>query len=194
MKLPSRGYLRSVQGQLAVLGATFAGAVVLAGAAVLLRDRLFEPFAREKYPPLEGRPREVAQELAGRAIEQKQKEKLQKELQETPRAVEALYGELIAGGDLDGERRLARWLMGAHRKYLLGRLRRTLVVGDAEQRAGALRLLEVLAGGERDGEVAELVGRAREQARRRGEAALVEQADGLLRRLGTGREDRPAGS
>jgi hypothetical protein len=194
MKLPSRAYLRSVQGQLAVLGITFAGGVALAGAALLLRDRLFEPYAREKYPPLEGRAQEVAKELAGGPIDPKQREKLEKELQEMPKAMDAVYGELITGSGLDGEQRLARWLIRANRKDLLGRLRRTLVVGSPAQRAEALRFLGLLAGGQANGDVIELASRAREQARRRGEAALVEQADGLLRRLGKEREDGPTGS
>jgi hypothetical protein len=186
MKLLSRTYLRSVPGQLTLLGGVFVGAVVLAAAALVLRGRFFEPFVREKYPPLEGRPLEVARSLAGKEGDPQQRTKWENELLETSRGPDAVYGGLIESQDLDREHRLARWLLGRGRQDLLGRLRRTLTVGNEEQRAGALALLEQFADEEGQQEAVDLVRRARERARRRGEAALVEKADGALARLGAG--------
>jgi hypothetical protein len=170
MKLPSRAYLRSAPGQLALLAVAFAGAVVLAVAALVLRERFFEPFVREKYPPLEGRLRDVAGLLAGKEIADQQRSELEKEVRETPRGVDAVYGGLIEDSDLDLDHRLERWLLRTGRADLLGRLRRTLAAGNERQRAGALRLLEWVAG-EGDDEAIALVRQARERARRRGETA-----------------------
>jgi hypothetical protein len=188
MKLPSRAFIRSVSGQLTLLGGTFVGAVVLAVTALLLRDRLFEPYIKEKYPPLEGRLLEVARELAGADLKEKDREKLEEEVRKTATGIDAVYGGLILSRDLDRQGRLAQWLIRRDRADLLGRLRRTLTVGNEEQRGGALRLLGRFADGKDSEEVVELAHQARERARRRGEAALVEEADSVLAYL-KGRTD-----
>jgi hypothetical protein len=186
MKLPSRAFLRSAAGQLGVLGGTFAGAVALAVAALLLRDRLFEPYVREKYPPLEGRVLAAARDLAGSDLSEKERKKRESEVRETTAGLDAVYGGLIQSRDLDREGRLARWLVRSGPEDFLGRLRRTLTVGNEEQRAAALRLLELFAPTQNKAEAAELARRARERARRRGEAAVVEAADAALARLDAG--------
>jgi hypothetical protein len=170
MKL-SPSYLRSVQGQMSLFGVVFVGGVVLAVAAVCLRDRLFAPFVREKYPPLDD-------ELAARA-----REEAPADLDRLgPGELEQLYGAWIEIPDLDADGRLARRLAEAQGRWLLPRLRRTLVVGNAAQRGRALDWL-LLVPLERSAEAVELARAARARAARRKEEELLHRADVVLEKL-----------
>jgi hypothetical protein len=201
MRLLTRAYLRSVRGQLALLGLTFAGALGLAAAALCLRDRLFERWARESYPPLDGNVKDAALELAGmgwdgwRGITY-----LKDKLDEAPSGAEAVYGALIEDSELDPD----GWLTGAifflRADYLLERMKRTLVAGDAAQRAGVLRVLGQAYGKLQPSlasrkvtfeQSLELVRFARRRAARRGEEALVRQADTVLEQLSPAGHGRP---
>lgn len=179
----NRVWLRSIEGQLGLFAATFAGAVVLAVAAIALRGRLFEPYFHEKYPALTERQGERARELAGEKIPRGRRLELVESLTESPTAFEATYGAAIRDADIDPQGRLMAALMEELPDRVLARLRKTLLVGNADQRRRALGYLGRIVPQNRRNEAAELVRAARTRAARRGESELVEEADAALARL-----------
>lgn len=60
----SRASLRSVEGQLVLLGLIYLGAAVLAVGALALRGVLFERWVQEKYPPLPAELKTVLEDVA----------------------------------------------------------------------------------------------------------------------------------
>jgi hypothetical protein len=192
MKWLSREYLRSVPGQLVLFAGTFAGAVALAVAALCLRGRVFEHYAREKYPPPSAEVQKRIDELtAGAGAARRQK--LLNEIVERA-ALDRLYGVLIEVPEVDPQGDTVRGLVDEHGVDLLRRLRRTLVVGNLSQRRGALRCLGHLQVPGVIDEARELAEWGRARAVRRGEKELVEQADNALQRLSPAERGRPGSS
>jgi hypothetical protein len=177
----SRSYIRSVHGQLTLLGGTFLGAVALAVAALCVRGAFFERYVREKYPPAEG--------LEG-GLTAEQAEAQVRRVDEKPATLDRVYGAWIEDPGLDPEGRLARGLLAARGSEVLGRLRRTLTVGSPAQRGRALAWLALVTEEEQFPEALELGRFARQRALRRGEHDLLRQADAVLERLSPQRHGR----
>jgi hypothetical protein len=171
----NRLWLRSVPGQLTLLGVTYVGAVVLAVAALCLRSLLFEPYIRETYQTAE-RLGPLVRAVARGDATREQLQQLDRE------NAGLLYDAWLSDAELDPQGRLARRLFADHGPSIMERLRRTLVVGNAAQRARALQMLGFLAEPSLRPEALELVRYARQKAERRGETELERQAAALLAR------------
>jgi hypothetical protein len=171
----STAYLRSVQGQLVLLAITLAGGILLAVAALCLRSVLFEPHIREKYPEL-SRKLEADLKKRDRAAGDRVR-KL------SPRELRAVYGAWISAPDLDPRGWLADHLLALHGPALLGNIRQTLVVGNAEQRGRALALLGRVSAEDLKPEARRLGRYALDRSRRRREPELARQAEAVLDKL-----------
>jgi hypothetical protein len=171
--------LRTVHGEVLLFGATFLGAIVLALVAIGLRERFFEVYVREKYPPLTDHDREWARSLAAGDPDPERSKGLLGRLADGE-ARERIYGGWIENPDLDPEQRLGRRIGSEQGNWLLERLRRTLVAGNPGQRGRALAWLSLLP--ERP-ETLELVCFARTRALHRQEWDLLQQADAVLDQL-----------
>jgi hypothetical protein len=171
--------LRSLPGQLSLFGIAFAGAVVLAVAAVCLRGRIFEPFIREKYPAVDEALEARLCRLACDALDD---EEAREELRRLEKQREALYGAWIERPDLDPSGRFARLFGGVHSPWLLARLEQTLVAGNVAQRRRAQTWLKYLPE-EMAGEARALAEFARERALHRREDDLVQELDAVLEQL-----------
>ena len=181
MKL-SKAYLRSVTGQLQVLAAVFAGALVLAVVTLSLRSALFERFVREKMKPLpEALERDLAQDPTGRRC-----------LDGAPEDTDLIYGAWIERDGLDPGGELARSMFTLKTERALERARVTLVAGSAAQRRRAVEFLSRAEGTEASRRAAELCRHAEARARRRGEEELLHRAESVEARLES--SVRPPGS
>jgi hypothetical protein len=167
----TRTLLRSAPGQLGLLGVLYAGAVVLGVAAWCLRPVLFEPYIRERFPPLSEAQAALARELAGGAANVSASD------------VSGLYGAWIDDPALDPHGRLAAALLAGHGGQVLESVRRTVVVGDAAQRARAVALLGSIRADDLKPRAAALCRFAQVKAERRGETELAAQAAAALARL-----------
>jgi hypothetical protein len=205
-----RRFLRSVQGQLTLLGVTFVGAVGLAILTIALRPVLFESYIREKYPAADvsviqlaraiiagqAGDREVlaliddfAEQLASQEqakgagpLKGSKKERIERNRPKaTAEVASTLYGYWMQHGEDDPGDALLRSLLRTARPETLYCLKRTLAVGDAEQRSRAVHAASVAAAID-PGEVRGLLEYARDRAARRGEASLAEQAQEVLDR------------
>jgi hypothetical protein len=195
MKRLTRAYLRSVHGQLALLGATFVAAAVLAVTAILLRDWFFERYVKEKYPSVGDLTRELAEGAAAGRLDAEDDSKLAT-MAAGSQGLDELYGLWIEEGDLDPAGRLARRLLELNGAGMLSRVRRTLAAGDPRQRARALDLLTLVSADGNRPEALELARYARRRASDRKETDLVRRADAVLEQLSPPHErlTNPAGS
>jgi hypothetical protein len=173
----SRTAIRSVRGQLALLGAAYTGAVVLAVAALCLRSLVFERHIGEKHVPLSAELDALRQDLAAGDAGPERWRRL------TESERDALYGAWIDAPERDPEKKLARLLLSREDPGTLGRIRQTLVVGKYEQRLHAVQLLALIPADDWTPEAAQLACYAQEQARRRGEPELVRQAEAARERF-----------
>lgn len=204
MRIPRKA-IRSIRGQLTLLGVTYVGALVLALAALATRSLFFEPYIREKFPPLPGELDHLVERVAdGTAGVEQINERIdalaqQEAKRKTPlgsaaplpgevqaareRWWHAVYGAWIDTDDLDANHRLARAFLARPGGFVCERTRQTLVVGNADQRGKALQLLAMTSGADQAA-ARELCAFARERAARRHEPQFVAQAEAALRRLG----------
>lgn len=192
-----RRWLRSVPGQFAVFGASFAAAGAIATAIVCLRGPVFERYVRETYPTPDGYAVEAGRVLADPRSPPEAVAATGRELAERiaraaeagqptagrARDLEGLYAIWAAGPADDGGKWLARRLTDLQPDWVFARLRTTLVAGSPAQQARALDWLGVLAQDGRYPErVGELAGYTRRKAARRGDVELQNQADAVLSR------------
>jgi len=188
----SREFLRSIEGQLALLGIIFVGATVLAVAALALRNLLFEPYIRDRYP---SPPAELAARLTELAEDRAAVEKIENELERLARLrarseiqllaarediFHAAYGFWIERPELDPQGRVAKCFFSAHGQFTIERIRLTLAAGNEEQRGRAVVLLRWAVESDSQAEAIQLCRFARQRAERRYESALVQQADRTL--------------
>lgn len=197
---PWRVYLRSVQGQLLLLGVAFAGAAVLAIIPRFFRDRIFEYYCREGYPPMDGAAEKAVQVLNRPGATNEQIVEVIDELRKRKGTVgpsveypglERVYGSWIEDAGTRESGLVARRLTGSDRSWLrewtLNRLRTTLVTGNVEQREAAVEWIEAALGDEElkdetRAELRVLLEHARARALRRGEAGLASRAGTVLSR------------
>jgi hypothetical protein len=188
--------LRTVRGQLALLGVIFAGAAALAVVILCLRGALFERYAREKYPPLEGYAEEAGRVLAAPESSAEQVAEVGKRLEErmkptaTPngprsgpgsRELDGLYGAWVADETLDPAGHLARRLTRLQPDWVFRRLRVTLVAGSPPQQSRALAWLRLVASeAEFADRAAELAAYAARKGERRGDRDIQEQAEAVI--------------
>jgi hypothetical protein len=205
--------IRSVQGQLSLLAATYIGAIVLALAAWYCRPILFEPNIQEKFPPLAnprtGDLRQVAvdlanglipstkftktiEELAAKEAERRRPAGAKKAAKADIEAAReplwaAVYGHWIDHDGFDPADRVARVFLSEESCLIFERIRRTLVAGNEHQRGRALHLLSLAATPEDRVQARALCEYSRERALRRHEPELVRQAEQILSDLGPAR-------
>lgn len=165
--------LRSARGQLLLLAGTFAGALVLAVAALFVKEVFFRGFVRHRTVVLTEQQKELAEgvvtgRLAGSEIEDMD-----------DLSVRALYGALIDATVNDPEKRLTSALVKFHERKFVSRLRITLAAGSREQRFRAIQLLvdQDLVG---DKVIMELCREAGLRARRHGDEVLRELAESVV--------------
>jgi hypothetical protein len=169
--------VRSVQGQLALLAVTYAGALGLVVLALVLRTVLFERYVREKFEPMPAPLQAAAQRIASgqqpadsvMAFNQKEDG--------------LLYGALLQHGVEDPEHRLADALAHHRPRWLLDQVRGTLVAGSLPQRQRALDLLCSISAEPLRPEMVRLCEFCCQRATVRGEPAMLDRARDLIRDL-----------
>jgi hypothetical protein len=200
--------LRSVRGQLELLGVVFAGAVVIAVIILFLRESVFEYYAREKYPQPEENAKAAIKALVDVLVDpastKEQIDDVGKKLEEkvpSPqnagqpqkkpdyRDLEAIYGTWMLDDALDPGGNLAKRLTRMQPDWVFRRIRVTLVAGSTAQQTRALTWLRFVAS-EFPDRVDELATYARRKAERRGDVDLRQQADAVLA-LGRPRDGEP---
>jgi hypothetical protein len=176
LSVANRDFIRSIRGQLSLLGLTYTGAVALAVLALCFRSRFFEYHARESYPEPSARIVEMIEQAARAPVLAQASERHSEE----ERA--AVYGAWMSDRAVDPTGQAALRLFWTNPDDTIRRLRITFVTGNLAQRMRALELLRFAKREVHDEAIA--LGRyLAERARRRGEWALAEKADGVLRQL-----------
>ncbi|MBY0231612.1 MAG: hypothetical protein K2W96_20190 [Gemmataceae bacterium] len=193
-------WLRSVPGQLSLLGFAFAGSAALALLPWLLRERVFVHYAREAYPKHEDTYAETAlktltrggataEEIDNVLVEIRRRDDT--EGKERFQNLERMYGRWMLDPDVREGGRLARRLTGSGRRWLrewtIQRLRTTLAAGNVDQRSGAVAWIAAALEAEElpdREELRRLLEQARDRARRRGEDTLADQAAAALKGRG----------
>lgn len=184
-------WLRTVRGQLTLLGITFLGAAVLAVIIVCLREAVFERYIRETYPPAGTWAQEVARDLADPATPPQRLEAIRAAVVERANAaresrkpapdLEELYGLWQLNPDVDPGGLMAARLTRFVPDWAIDRLKRTLAAGNPDQRGGALRWLRAIADQEETADqVRALAAQTRRRAAARGEEAIRLQAESVL--------------
>ncbi len=175
-------YLRTVRGQLTLLGALYASSAVLSLAVVSLRAAWFERTVLEKFPssndvPAVARGRALARDVAeGRRPGADVADLSDAELL-------TVYGSWIDAPERDGRGLLAAALWEHQGERLPARVRRTLVAGSRGQRLRALSLLGTIPNRTFVSEARRLCRFALERAERRHETQVADHAAAILRRL-----------
>jgi hypothetical protein len=188
----NRQFLRSVQGQLSLMGVIYLGGIVLAIAALVTRSRFFEPHVREKYAAIPEQLRDVVRKRAAGEIEtpalvssieafvDKQEESARRRDLTTDDVAGLIYGQLSDDPELDPRNLLAKSMIETYGPAIRERIRRTLVLGNLEQRRRAVRLLSLFPPS--DAEALELCRYALKRSRDRGETELATEAKAILER------------
>jgi hypothetical protein len=174
--LVNRDSIRSIWGQLALLGVTYAGAVALAVLALCLRGSFFEYHVRERYPEASPRIRAMIEQAARASEDAGTREPL------TGEEREVVYGAWISDPAVDPMGHAALRLLWTDPDEMISRLRITFVVGNLAQR---MRALDLLAYGKHDSreKAIALCRFLAERAQRRSEWALADKANHVLGRL-----------
>lgn len=133
-----RAKLRTVRGQLTLIGALYLGAILLSIVALGLRSPVFERYARDKYPELTEPIRAIVEEAKAGSITLERVKKL------APTEIESVFGAWIADPQFDPSGQVAVRLLLAAPDDLVTLVRRVCAIGNLEQRRGTVRLLEVL--------------------------------------------------
>ena len=189
---------QTVSGQLTLLGLVFICAVVLGVAIVCLRDRVFERYSREKYPPLDGYAAEASRVLVNPSSSAEQVEEVGKQLRERIQAaardrqrasmrfndLEGLYGAWMQDEAFDPTGSLAQRLTHLQPDWVFQRLRVTLVAGSHNQELRTLAWLRFVAGNTSEGgslaQFDELAEYARRKAQHRGDREFEQLADAVI--------------
>ena len=178
LALVNRDFIRSIRGQLTLLGLTYLGAVGLAVVALFFRTSFFEFHVRERYPEPSARMLAMI-ERGGRTSAAEDAETVERLSTEER---EAVYGAWISDPAIDPTGQVAVRVLWRNPDEIMRRLRITAVVGNLAQRRRALELLSYAMPEARDEAIA-LCRFLAARARRRGEWALVEEANQVLGRL-----------
>jgi hypothetical protein len=176
--LLNRDFIRSIRGQLALLGVTYIGAAGLAVVALIFRTSFFEYHVRERYPEPSARILAMI-ERGGRASASDDADALERL---SASELDAAYGAWISDPAADPTGQTAVRVLWGNPDALIRRLRMTAVAGNLEQRRRALALLSYAKPEARDEAIA-LCRFLAERARRRGEWALVDEANHVLGRF-----------
>lgn len=204
MKPATKIFLRSIPGQLSLLGITFLGAIALAVVAILSRDILFEPYVREKYPAADAETRRFLEDLIeGEARIESLEKLIDREAErlaqrqgpigeqdretladrQRAKAVEqvlaACYGYWMMHRRSEKEDRILAALLGQYEQEMVDLLQRTLVVGNFEQKLLALDGVNWL-NQENSHQALRLLDYARQQALRRGDTRIIAKCDQIL--------------
>lgn len=171
-----RRRLKTARGQLLLLAATFAGALVLAVGALCLKSVLFEPCIRHRVAELS----DDLAERGGKVASGEQPAESLKKLTSTQ--VAALYGGLINGRLDDDGNRLTGSLFEFQSPVLMDRLKITAAVGNPSQRQRAVELLRI-SGEDNRPRAVELCRHIYDRARRTGDKELGELSESVLREL-----------
>ncbi len=157
---------------------TYIGAVGLAVVALFFRSSFFEYHVRERYPEASARLLAMI-EREGRASASEDAETLERLSTEER---EAVYGAWMSDPAIDPTGQAALRVLWRDPDEIMRRLRITAVAGNLAQRGRALELLSYAKPEARDEAIA-LCRFLAARARRRGEWALVEEADRVLGRI-----------
>jgi hypothetical protein len=176
VRLIHRDFIRSIRGQLALLGLTYAGAVALAVVALFFRTGFFEYHVRESYPEPSSRILETIEEAARASGVAAAPERLN-ELERT-----TVYGAWINDPAIDPTGRAALRLLWTNPDDTIRRLRITFVTGNLAQRTRGLELLPHAKPEVHDQAIA-LCRYLGERARRRGEWDLAGKAERVFNQL-----------
>jgi len=191
--------IRSVPGQIAMLGIVFFCSFVLGIVIVCLRVPVFERYSRETYLPLDGYAEDASRILAGQKSTDEQVAEVGKRLTERINSaatdpkktkaqfndLEKIYGAWIQDDSLDASGYLVKRLTKLQTEWIFQRLRTTLVAGSPAQQARALVWLRSVAGqNSNDEPVEQLAEYARRKAERRGDRDVLELAEAVLAILG----------
>jgi hypothetical protein len=176
LRLINRDFIRSIRGQLVLLGLTYTGAVALAVLALCFRSRFFEYHIRESYPEPSARVLEMVEQAARASGNATAPERLSNE------ESAAVYGAWISDPAVDPTGQSALRLFWTNPDDTIRRLRITLVTGNVAQRMRALELLR-FAKPEVHDEAIVLCRYLAERARRRGEWDLAEKADRVFKQI-----------
>lgn len=171
-----RRKLKTAEGQLMLLAATFAGALVLAVGTLCFRSVLFEPYIRHRVAELGDDLKERGKKVASGKEPAESLKKL------TATQVAGLYGGLINGTLDDDENLLADSLFKFHSPVLMDRLQITAAVGNHNQRLKAVELLKI-SGKDNRSRAAELCRHHFDRARRTGNTELRKHAEAVLRQF-----------
>jgi hypothetical protein len=176
-----RRKLKTAEGQLLLLAATFAGALVMAVGTLVARPFLFEPYIRHRVVELPDALKERGEQVASGELAADSLKNL------TVAQVAGLYGGLINNSFDDGENRVAESLFKFHSEVLMDRLKTTAAVGNHGQRRRAVELLEMSkdepSGMANRSRAAELCRHIFDRARRTGDTELRQASEAVLRQL-----------
>lgn len=176
-----RRRLKTAEGQLLLLAATLAGALVMAAGTLVARPFLFEPYIRHRVVELPDPLKEIGEQVASGDQPADSLKKL------TVTQVAGLYGGLINDTLDDGENRLAESLFKFHSEVFMDRLQTTAAVGNHDQRRRAVELLGLstgrLSGKDNRSRATELCRHFVDRARRTGDTELRQASESVLRQF-----------
>lgn len=168
--------LKTAEGQLLLLAATFLGALILAAGTLCLRSVLFEPYIRHRVVELDDDLKQRGADVASGKQPADSLEKL------SVTQVAGLYGGLINGVVDDPKNLLAASLFKFHSRVLMDKLQITVAVGNHNQRRRAVELLKI-SGTDNRSRAAELCRHIVDRARRTGDTELRQLSESVLRQF-----------
>lgn len=167
-------FLRTTRGQLTAMGIACGGAVLLAVVTVCFLSDWFDGTVYEKFPEAN---RKLADGVAGGTQAADALDGI------TGAEFTAVYATYIDDPNCDPQRRLAAAMWRHQPERVLAGVRRTLVVGNRNQRLRALELLGSMSERKHIASARPLCQFAVRRASRRGEAEILRRASALLDRF-----------
>lgn len=172
-----RRRMRTMGGQLTMIGLSYLGALVMAVAAHFVRPLIFDPYIRQRMP-------EVNEKFIARLQEMADGKISPDTIQEyTPGQVHMAFAILIDGHIEDRKKIVSRQLAEYQSQTVIVRLQITAATGSEPQQQNAVFMLEAGAEHLPPNEAVKICRYIREQARRRGRSSLYEAADRAVNQL-----------
>lgn len=172
-----RRRMRTMAGQLTLIGCAYLGAVAMAIAAHFVRPMVFDPYIRQRTPEANEKFVDRLQDMADAVVSADSLKEY------TAGQVHIAFGILIDGKIKDHEKIVTRRLAEYQSRDVIVKLRITAATGSESQQQQAIGMLRAASDFLPSGEAVKICRYIREQARRRGRSKLHEAADQAVQQL-----------
>lgn len=171
-----RQRMRTMRGQLIMIGGAIVGGLFLAIVALAVRPWLFEPYIRQRFPELTAAQKATIERIESGEMQPSDFESL------SVTAATRIYGSLINGELEDLQKTASRGLIEFHSEVVISNLKITVASGSHEQIGNALEIVSELEGRQPE-ELRTTLEFIQRRSARTGAQKILAQASNLISQL-----------